>query len=380
MEICPQTTILLVDDQLMYLGSLIDAFADVGFKVFLGETGEEALSQAEAIRPGIVLLDIMMPGMDGFETCRRLKANSATRDIPVLFMTALNDPVNKVQGFEIGGADYVTKPLHHAEVIARVNVHVTLRRQQQELLHQRAELVELNARKNKFISIVSHDLRSPLTGFAMVADLFHERLAAHDYDGLEQIAAQLQTSIKQVLTSLQNLLTWSRMQQNVIECAPQQLDLHTLAAYNINLLRPHAEYKQLHFVNAIPKPLHVLADLAMLESVVRNLLSNAVKFTKPGGRIEISAARADGAVTVKVIDSGIGIAAEHRSKLFRIDGKYQRPGTDKEQGSGLGLILCKEFVEKHGGRIWVESTLAQGTTFAFTLPDEAPQQDAPASV
>ena len=181
-------------------------------------------------------------------------------------------------------------------------------------------------------------------------------------------------------TLLENLLTWSRVQQDLIEYHPQQIDVHTIAAYNLNLLRPHAEHKQLQLVNAIPKPLLVWADLAMLETVVRNLLSNAVKFTKPGGRVEISAAHADGAATIKVIDTGIGIAAEHLSKLFRIDGKYQRPGTDKERGSGLGLILCKEFVEKYGGRIWIESTLAQGTTFAFTLPDQAPLQDAPASV
>ena len=366
--------ILIVDDDPTNVHVLVDVLSNEGFQVSVAMSGDEALVQVERVNPDIILLDIIMPGIDGFETCRRLKANPATSDIPVIFMTALADTANTVTGFEVGGVDYITKPVQHEEVLARMNTQLTIRKQQRRIQRQNAQLKELNASKDKFFSIISHDLRNPFSGFLSCIHLLEEGVDAWEPDQITEITALLRTSAEHLSALLENLLTWSRVQQGLIDYHVERCDLHLFAVRNIKLFTPNADHKQISLTHSIPEQTCVSADLNMVDTIMRNLLSNALKFTSSGGTVHLSARRNQQHVEVSVSDTGIGIAAQHLSKLFRIDAKYKRPGTAQEKGTGLGLILCREFVEHHGGRMWVESDVKKGSTFKFTLPHESPTE------
>lgn len=235
---------------------------------------------------------------------------------------------------------------------------------------QREQLIELNACKDKFISIISHDLQSPFAGIFMLAEIIRQNAEKQGDKEIKQLADQLQASVENYHALLENLLTWAKIQQRIISYQLQPVDLHLIFARNIALFTPHAKQKQITFRSSIPERIVIHADINMIDTVVRNLLSNAIKFTEAGGIVEAAVTPIEHAVEVAVSDTGIGIQREELAKLFQIESKYQRTGTSGEKGTGLGLILCKEFIEKHGGRIWVESEEGKGTIFRFTLPSK----------
>lgn len=367
--------ILVVDDDPDNLGVLFEYLNDEGFKVLLIQSSGNALVQAEQKQPDIILLDILMPEMDGFETCQRLKNNVRTKDIPIIFMTALSDTVNKVRGFQVGAVDYITKPFQQEEVLARVNAHLTIRKLQQQLeaknalLEQQvAQLQEVNASKDKFISMISHDLQSPFSSLRGLIQFTAENIGEYNKNELENIMDLLGNSTENLYSLIENLLTWSRIQRGVLEHCPQHIDLREVVVQNMALFTQNAEDKQITFRNLIEEKMTVYADSNMVNAVLRNLVSNALKFTNVGGIVAFSATPGKEFVEVAVSDNGIGIGKEHLPKLFRIDSRYKRLGTAREKGTGLGLILCKEFVEKNGGQIWIESDSGQGAAVKFTLP------------
>ena len=389
-------TLLVVDDTPENLGVLFDYLDLMGFTVLLVQNGENALKQAEENLPDLVLLDIMMPVLDGFEICQRLKANDKTKDIPVIFMTALTDTTDKVRGFQVGGVDYITKPFQHEEVVARIQTHLTLRKLQQELqkkntiLEQYVEMLaektvqldeknsqlqEANASKDRFFSIISHDLRAPFVGLLGLTQLITDEFDTYEREQLKSIMLKLRKSSESMYALLENLLTWSRIQRGLIEHQPLPLDLQDLVKKNFYLLHSNAGQKQITLSHTIPDQIRVYADEKMVDTVLRNLLSNALKFTYCGGNVHVSVMEeSDDMLSIAVTDTGIGMNEENLAKLFRIDAKFTRTGTADEHGTGLGLILCKEFVERNGGRIEVESEVEKGTTFRFTLPRKSPEE------
>ncbi|MCP4403471.1 MAG: hybrid sensor histidine kinase/response regulator [bacterium] len=398
-----QTTIFIVDDTPANLGVLFDHLEAVGFKVLVDTNGESALNAIPQVQPAIILLDIMMPGIDGFETCRRLKLSEATREIPVIFMTALTDTVDKVKGLKIGAVDYITKPFQGEEVVARLKVHLTIRKLRQELqeqntvletyaalveeknreLHEKniqldetnaeldeknRQLQESNAGKDKFFSIIAHDLRGPVSSLDDMTRLLSGNLESYGPDKLREFIRIEQKATTNLAKLLENLLTWSRMQRGMLEYHPQQILLGNTILRNIDLFSAMANQKDLTLRNSVPDDVSVYGDLKMVDTIVRNLIANALKFTHPGGSINVSARHHEARVEISVTDTGIGISAENTPKLFRIDTRFKHLGTAREKGTGLGLILCKEFVERHHGEIWLESEVGKGTTFTFTLP------------
>lgn len=365
-----KATILLVDDSPTNLQVLLNYLKETGFETLIARSGEGALRQVEYAQPDIILLDVMMPGIDGFETCRRLKQNEATRDIPVLFMTALSETVDKIRGFKAGGVDYITKPLQHEEVLARINTHLTIRKLQQQLQEKNQELHELNARKDKFFSIIAHDLRNPFAGLLGLTRMVIEDLDTWSKEELQRVLKDLGNSAENLYELLENLLNWSRLQRGVMEYFPTHLNLAPLAEHNAALFATMAAQKQIMFINDIPPETYVFADEQMVNTVLRNLLSNALKFTPTGGRVELALLRQESRIIVAVKDSGVGIPETDLVKLFRLDVKYSNVGTAGERGTGLGLILCKDLIEKNGGTIGVESEVGKGTTFRFTLPTD----------
>jgi two-component system sensor histidine kinase/response regulator len=360
--------ILVIDDSPTNLSLLFTTLGKAGYQVLSAKDGESGIEQAIRMKPDIILLDVLMHGIDGFETCRRLKSNQATQNIPVLFMTVLTDMEDMLKGFRMGGVDYIKKPLQHEEVLARVNAHLTIQHQQKQLQEQAEQLKELNASKDKFFSIISRDLQSPFEELLYFTEFITENIEECSQHEIREIVGTLQDSVENLHELLRNLFTWSSVQRKTIEYHPQYIDLREIVTRNLSLFRLNAEQKHITLRSLIQNEMPVYADASMVYAVIRNLVSNALKFTEVGGKVRISALQNKEFVEISVSDTGIGICEEDLSKLFRIDVKYQQTGTAGEEGTGLGLILCKELVEKNSGSLSVKSEVGKGTTVTFTLP------------
>lgn len=352
--------LLLVDDSPLNL-QILGQFLEGTYTTAIAKDGDKALEFIAKRQPDLILLDIMMPEMDGFEVCEKLQTSPATKDIPIIFLTARNETEDIVKGFKLGAVDYITKPFQKEELLARIETHLALRQAQQTLQ-------ELNATKDRFFSIMTHDLRAPFTGLLGLTEILIDNIESYSKEKLVHILSMQHDAAKNLFALLENLLTWSRLQRGVMEFRPQIFNLSDVAHQNIELMAPNAEHKQITIENCLGDACVVYGDLEMVNTIVRNLLSNGLKFTRHGGTITIAATQHKGSVEIAIADTGIGINEADCSKLFLIDVQYRRPGTAKERGTGLGLILCKEFIDRHGGAIWVESEVDKGTTFRFTLP------------
>ncbi|MCB1190920.1 MAG: hybrid sensor histidine kinase/response regulator [Leptospiraceae bacterium] len=308
-----------------------------------------------------------MPDLDGFETCELFKKDDETKDCPVIFLSALSETIDKIKGFSVGAVDYITKPFQKDEVIARVNTHLTIQKQKIIIERQNHELNELNDNKNKFFSIIAHDLRSPIGGLLSVSKLllnYSKNQHNIPYDIIESLFQSTENAYK----LLENLLQWSRVQMNRIECIPITFYLNKVVEAVINNLSGIAYRKDITIKQTIDPNVQIFADYSMVETVIRNLVSNSIKFTQIGGQIEISSVSKKNMQEISITDNGIGIKQTDLDKLFKINVKYSKSGTIGETGTGLGLIICKELIEKNNGKIWVESNPGKGSTFKFVLP------------
>lgn len=237
-----------------------------------------------------------------------------------------------------------------------------------ELSKQAERLTELNATKDKFFSIIAHDLRSPFSSVVGLSEILAERVSKKEFDTIEKISLIIRGSAQQALELLMNLLDWSRSQTGRIEYDPEYFQLAKLINENVDLLEETANQKSIRINRALDNKLLVFADKDMISTIVRNLLSNAIKFTDNGGQISLNTCADEKEWLLSVTDNGIGIDESSLKKLFRIEETYSTRGTQNEKGTGLGLILCKEFAEKHGGKIWANSEVGKGSTFKIAIP------------
>lgn len=246
---------------------------------------------------------------------------------------------------------------------------ITERRQaEEELKESEARLRELNATKDKFFSIIAHDLKSPFNSIIGFSNLLTRQIQEKDYKGIGKYATIIQNSSQNAMNLLLNLLEWSRSQVGKMEFYPQHLEMVSLIDDAIRLLEDSAAQKLITIGTELPPVLCIYADKAMIAAILRNLISNAIKFTCEGGEVVISAKQKTDELQITVSDNGVGMSRDVIEKLFRIDQNHTTLGTSKEKGTGLGLILCKEFIEKHGGKIWVDSEEGKGSRFYFTIP------------
>jgi signal transduction histidine kinase len=243
-----------------------------------------------------------------------------------------------------------------------------LERNNRELQAQTDSLNETNATKNKLFSIIAHDLRNPFSNIIGFSELLKDELESLNKDEIKAFASHINNSAHQTLKLLENLLEWTRMQQGKIVFSPTTLDLKQLSEEVMHLLSDRAQKKNIRLVNLIPADMKLIADAEMLKAILRNLLSNAVKFTRQGGKVEISAKEYEHEARVTISDNGIGISQNDVKKLFNAATNFTIRGTENESGTGLGLVLCKDFIEKHDGRIWVESKVETGSSFTFSIP------------
>lgn len=254
------------------------------------------------------------------------------------------------------------------KAILTTSIDLTERKKAEETLREsEAKLSETNAQKDKFFSIIAHDLINPFNSIMGFSEVLLERINEQDYDGIDEYARMIGQSSKQAMDLLKNLLEWSRAQTGRLQFKPENFDLVDLIGQYMMLFDLIACQKSITIHKVLPPEIMVFADQQMIGTVLRNLISNAIKFTPKGGEIIISAEKRADEILVSVSDNGVGIAPERLEKLFHIDESDTTPGTNNENGTGLGLILCKEFVKNHGGKLWVESENGKGSTFYFAL-------------
>ena len=359
-----KNTILIVDDNANNLKVIAGVLKDKGYNFRMAKSGKLALSILEKTKPDLILLDIQMPEMDGFETCIKIKQNEEFAKIPVVFLTANIDAESIKKAFSVGGIDYVTKPFNGEELLARIKTHIQLKTQAEELELQ-------NATKDKFFSIISHDLKNPLGSILSFSELLNQNLDDFDKDKVKKYTAVIHKSAIFTLDLLQNLLEWSRLQRNSIKAVKKEFNLSDLLHKNIDGLLAQASSKNISISHDFKNNLTVYADEKMVSTVIRNLLSNAIKFTENEGTIAVTSQEkridAKKIVETAIIDTGVGIEKENIEKLFKIEENYMSKGTNNEKGTGLGLILCKEFITQNNGTIKVESEPLKGSSFIFTL-------------
>jgi signal transduction histidine kinase len=402
-------TILIIDDNATNLGVITEYLEACGFEMLTARDGEDGIRKACRAKPDLILLDVLMPGIDGFETCRRLQAYPDTQEIPVIFLTALNNIEDKVKGFAVGGVDYITKPLQKEEVLARVETHLKLQAQQRQLQYQAEELrnraIELeqakklaeaaqlsaehaNQAKSIFLANMSHELRTPLNAILGFAQLVGRspHISSDDQENLNII---LQSG-EHLLTLINQVLDLSKIEAGRIALDEKAFNLHHLLNNLKEMFRLHAEQKglYLHVTYTQDVPQYIRTDDVKLRQVLINLVNNAVKFTSEGGvtvRIENCqlnneyvgtdksarqlswpVSRQASILQFSISDTGPGIAPEEMDRLFEAFTQTET-GRKAQEGTGLGLPISRKFIQLMGGDITARSDVGRGSTFTFTI-------------
>ena len=355
------STILIIDDNPNNLSVLENFLQGHGFTTMVATKGELGLQRAAYGHPDLILLDIVMPGIDGFEVCRRLKANEQTRDIPVIFLTALTNTDDTVKGFDAGGVDYITKPIEPKEVLARVTTHLQIRDLTHNLQKHVEKLRHANNELKDFAYSVSHDLKAPLRGISRLAQwLVADYADSFDEQGKEMIDL-LVGRVQRMDSLIDGILQYSRVGRIIND--HELIPLKTLVYNIVDSLAP-PETTQVIIEAQLPE---VTGDATRITQVFQNLLSNAIShMDKPDGTIRIGVQDNGNDWTFSVADNGPGIDPRYHERIFQI---FQTlTPQDERESTGIGLALVKKIVELHGGRVWVESESGEGSTFLFTLP------------
>lgn len=361
---------LIVDDQQANIDVLHDFLEMQGYQNI-----ETTIDPREVVKlmadynPDIILLDLAMPYLNGFDILNLLKQIvPANTYLPVLILTADITVESKRKALKLGASDFLTKPFDLIELQARVNTHLEIKFKNEQINEYAAKLEKLIATKDKFFSIIAHDLRNPFVGIENFTKILL-RLGNYDPDDMKNQLQTIHSTALQGHELLENLLRWAKSQTDSIEINHDVFRLNDAVINCLNLIQTQANNKSIKLKNEISDDILIESDQDMLETILRNLLSNAIKFTPASGTVSVKVMQKNNLVEISVSDTGIGIEENDKQKLFRIDSKLQsREGTENETGSGLGLILCKEFVDKLGGTIWAESEIGNGTTFKFTIP------------
>lgn len=370
MEINPsEYKILIVDDVMSNVLLLKVLLTNEKFAIATASNGRQALEQVEKENPDLVLLDVMMPDMSGFEVAQHLKSNPNTADIPIIFLTALNSTADIVKGFQVGANDFISKPFNKEELIIRVTHQISLVAAKRLILSKTEELQRTIAGRDKLYSVIAHDLRSPMGSIKMVLNMLilnlpSEKIGAEMYE----LLTMANQTTEDVFSLLDNLLKWTKSQIGKLNVVYQDVDLVEVTDGVIEIFSMVASLKKIRIHEMKPEKMMVNADIDMLKTVVRNLLSNAIKFSKENSEVLVKMEEVDGMAVVSVQDYGCGISEEGQKKLLHTDTHFSTFGTNDEEGSGLGLLLCKDFVVKNGGKLWFTSKEGEGSIFSFSIP------------
>jgi len=360
--------ILIVDDVISNVLLLKILLTNEKFQVCTANNGTTCIEQAKNEHPDLILLDVMMPDISGFDTAVILKKDEETKDIPIIFLTALNTPADLVHGFKVGASDFLTKPFNKEELVMRVTQQISLVAAKRIIEKQNAELRATLNNRDKMYSVIAHDLRSPMASIRMVLNLVvastsPEQVGPELYELLDKANKESED----VHDLLDNLLKWTKSQTGRLNVVIQELDLNDIIPGVVDIFEVIAETKHIKLnLQMADGPLVVTADNDMLKTIVRNFLSNAIKFSPEDSSIDIIMSKDADFAKISVRDHGVGIASDRLGSIFhKGETTY---GTGGEEGSGLGLQLCQDFAQKIGGDCTVESVEGEGSTFSVTIP------------
>jgi len=353
--------ILIVDDVLKNLQITVQILKEAGYVFSLAQDGQSALNFLGETVPDLILLDIMMPGMDGFEVCRKIKQNNKLKEIPVIFLTAKDQTEDLVEGFKAGGVDYITKPFNRDELLIRIETHLELSRSKRKIL-------EMLKTRDKLYSIIAHDIRSPLSSITLIINTIAKgklNIASNEFKTMMQ---NLEKSTRHTNTLLNNLLEWTKIHGGAITLKPKLSLVYPIIAECLQLLNGNAQDKNISIQILIPNDTEAFFDEVTMHTVFRNIISNAIKFTPENGNITIESGKSDGFVPIIFNDNGVGMPKAVLQKIFEKNEAFTSLGTKNERGSGLGLYLIKDFIEQNKGKIKVDSAEGKGTSFIVYLP------------
>ena len=361
-------TVLIVDDEIANVELLARRVEAIGCQTQVASSGERAIALARTEQPDLILLDVMMPGMDGWQTCRRLKSQPETADIPVIFVTAKDSYQDLSKGFEVGGIDYITKPFEPIELAARVRSAIFTKRLQDELRKTAGDLQRMEQSRKELIGMLGHDIRNlanSVVAFMQLVRMGQLQPGRREFDELLRLS---ESNISELLRMVNALLDVYKMEEGKLEAMPQVIALSALAERSIAQVVPEALAKGIELESSLPGNVAVFVDDGLIVRVLTNLLANAVKHTPTGGKVWIESVRdqsLERSIIVRVHDTGPGIAADDAPHIF--DRFYQGAGRSRG-GTGLGLAFCKLAVELHGGTIVVVNPGESGAIVQFTLP------------
>jgi len=366
--VAPIGRVLIVDDEVANVELLARRLEAIGCQTQVASSGERAIALAKSEQPDLILLDVMMPGIDGWQTCRRLKSQPETADIPVIFVTARDRSEDVSKGFEVGGIDYIAKPFEPVELAARVRSAIFTKKLQDELRKTAADLQRMEQSRKELIGMLGHDIRNlanSVVAFMQLVRMGQLEPGRHEFNELLRLS---ESNISELLRMVNALLDVYKMEEGKLEAMPQVISLAALAERSLAQVAPEALAKGITVESALPATATVFVDDGLIVRVLTNLLANAVKHTPSGGSVRVESARdksLEGSIIVRVRDTGPGISAEDAPHIF--DRFYQGQGRSRG-GTGLGLAFCKLAVELHGGTIIVTNAGQPGAIVQFTLP------------
>lgn len=368
-EIIPsEYKILIVDDIQSNIILLQAILKHNKFQTITAMSGYEGLSKITTESPDLVLLDVMMPDISGYEVASRVKSDPATKDIPIIFVTALSDPSNIVEGFEHGCNDYITKPFNSAEIMTRIKHQLAIVASHRIILKQNEELRNVITSRDKLYSVIAHDLRSPLSSMKMALDMLVSCLSKDEIgDDMYELLTSTDQTTEELFMLLDNLLKWTKTQLGKLNVVFQNIDFGQTVAGVVETLVPIANLNSITLTLDNKSEGTVYADADMIKTILRNLIINAMKFSHNGYTIDIRTYTEDGYNVCVVQDHGIGISEENQEAL-RNAISITTAGARKEEGSGLGLQLCRDFTQMNHGKFWFTSKEGEGSSFYFSIP------------
>ena len=361
--------ILVVDDVQSNVLLLKALLGREGFGIVYAMNGTEALEKVKSEHPDLILLDVMMPDMDGFEVAGRLKVEPEQAEIPIIFLTALNDSASVVKGFQLGANDFISKPFRREELLIRVEHQLSLVDARRIILRQTEELRKTIAGRDKLYSVIAHDLRSPMASIKMLCNTIMMSIDPQTVpeDVFEMLEMTNKTA-EEVFSLLDNLLKWTKSQLGKLSNVPQPIDMVGLVDGVIEVFKPIAESKSISLeLNSEVEFINVIVDIEMIKSVVRNLISNAIKYGADGKLVEVHTGLKDKKAFVAIVNYGKIIPAKDLDKIFDKFYRVENSRSLKTGGTGLGLAIAKNIINLHEGNIWATSD-ESGTRFQIELP------------
>lgn len=362
--------LLLVDDNPANIQVAGSFLRDEGLDIAIATNGEKAIKIAQSRKPDIILLDIMMPELDGFEVCAKLKEDESTKDIPIIFLTAKNATEDIVKAFSIGAVDFITKPFNLPELISRVNTHLKLKFFQDQIIETSNKLEQLNLEKNELLGIAAHDLKNPIYSISMLAKVIRD-----DNDltreELEEFSQDIVSTAERMLDLIKKLLDINAMEQGKINIKLEQVNVLELIHANIDSYQERAIQKDIQLILVNPDNLneaYAYADRSAIMQIIDNLLSNAIKYSPFEKKVFVNISISDETLTFSVKDQGPGLSEEDQTRLFGTFAKLSSQPTGNEYSNGLGLSIVKKYVDSMNGNVYCKTKLNEGCDFIVELP------------